>query len=54
MPDVCAFGGGGGTSCGTFELLAISESEIRFRLDVDPWATDEDIAGIYTVPLCPM
>lgn len=34
------------------EVLEINESEVRFRLDVDPWAIDDDIAGIYTVPLC--
>ncbi|HEU5076954.1 MAG TPA: hypothetical protein VFU02_22345 [Polyangiaceae bacterium] len=54
MPAVCGGGGGGGISCGTFEMLEINESEIRFRLDADPWAVDEDIAGIYTISLCPM
>jgi len=52
FPDICGGGGGGGISCGSIEVLEINDSEIRFRLDADPWPVGDDIKGIYTVPRC--
>jgi len=54
LPDICGGGGGSGSINGRIvEVLAIDASEIRFRLHSDPAFIDDEINGIYTVPLCP-
>lgn len=54
FPDICGGGGGSGSiDQRIVEVLAIDESEIRFRLHSDPAFIDDEVNGIYTVPLCP-
>jgi hypothetical protein len=53
FPDICGGGGSGGGIEGFVEVLEFNESEISFRLHADPWSIDDDIDGIYTIPLCP-
>ena len=54
LPDICGGGGGSGSIEGHIvEVLAIDENEIRFRIHSDPLFIDDEVNGIYTVPLCP-
>jgi len=54
LPDICGGGGGSGSIDGRIvEVLEIDATQIRFRLHSDPAFIDDEINGIYTVPLCP-
>ncbi|XYH97732.1 hypothetical protein ACMHYB_59930 [Sorangium sp. So ce1128] len=50
-PDECS-GGGGSIGPGTLEILAIDETEVRFRVTMGSF-WESDPSGEYTAPRCP-
>jgi len=50
-PDDCGWGGGSIIG-GSIEVLAIDETEVRFRIDIDDPTFDSNPSGVYTAVRC--